>query len=194
MLHSSAYYLRSMKRSGKLALLSFAADVEMIRLYPRIHEQKNSKVTNEIRYVTNGNFNSCNSCKRLGTSRLHELHESKFPFVSRIEFIRSKLSNFSAHVYGVCECRFAARCRTPVVSRETRACRRATIVALSPLRSGRFCLKRGALSLAIGAAIVAACSASVLCHLQDFSCRMRGIVSQLAVARLSEQVIRRPRR
>ena len=50
---------------------------------------------------TNGNFDSCNSCKRLGTSRLHELHESKFPFVSRIEFIRSKLSNFSAHVYGV---------------------------------------------------------------------------------------------
>ena len=31
----------------------------------------------------------------------HELHESKFPYVSRIEFIRSKLSNFSAHVYGV---------------------------------------------------------------------------------------------
>ena len=29
------------------------------------------------------------------------LHESKFPFVSRIEFIRSKLSNFSAHVSGV---------------------------------------------------------------------------------------------
>ena len=50
---------------------------------------------------TNGNFDSCNSCKRLGTSRLHELHESKFPFVSRIEFIRSKLSNFSAHAYGV---------------------------------------------------------------------------------------------
>ena len=50
---------------------------------------------------TNGNFDSCNSCKRLGTSRLHELHESKFPFVSRIEFIRSKLSNFSAHVSGV---------------------------------------------------------------------------------------------
>ena len=52
---------------------------------------------NSIR-ETNGNFDSCNSCKRLGTSRLHELHESKFPFVSRIEFIRSKLSNFSAHV------------------------------------------------------------------------------------------------
>ena len=55
---------------------------------------------NSIR-ETKGNFDSCNSCKRLGTSRLHELHESKFPFVSRIEFIRSKLSNFSAHVYGV---------------------------------------------------------------------------------------------
>ena len=50
---------------------------------------------------TNRNFDSCNSCKRLVPSRLHELHESKFPFVSRIEFIRSKLSNFSAHVYGV---------------------------------------------------------------------------------------------
>ena len=29
------------------------------------------------------------------------MHESKFPFVSRIEFIRSKLSNFSTHVSGV---------------------------------------------------------------------------------------------
>ena len=55
---------------------------------------------NSIR-LTNGNFDSCSSCKRLGTSRLHELHESKFPFVKRIEFIRSKLSNFSAHVSGV---------------------------------------------------------------------------------------------
>ena len=54
---------------------------------------------NSIR-ETNGNFDSCDSCKRLETSRLHELHESKFPFVSRIEFIRCKLSNFSAHVYG----------------------------------------------------------------------------------------------
>ena len=35
------------------------------------------------------------------TSRLHQLHESKFLFVSRIKFIRSKLSNFSAHVSGV---------------------------------------------------------------------------------------------
>ena len=53
---------------------------------------------NSIR-ETSENFDSCNSCKRLGISRLHELHESKIPFVSRTEFIRSKLSNFSAHVY-----------------------------------------------------------------------------------------------
>ena len=58
------------------------------------------KRINSIR-VTNENFDSCNSCKRLGISRLHELHKSKFPFVTRIEFIRSRLSNFSAHVYGV---------------------------------------------------------------------------------------------
>ena len=38
-------------------------------------------------------FDSCNSCKRL--------HESQFPFFSRIEFVRSKLSNLSAHVAGV---------------------------------------------------------------------------------------------
>ena len=37
---------------------------------------------NSIR-VTNENFDSCNSCKRL-VSRLHELHESKFPLVARI--------------------------------------------------------------------------------------------------------------
>ena len=36
---------------------------------------------------TNGNFDSSNSCKRLGTSCLHELHESKFLLVTRIEFI-----------------------------------------------------------------------------------------------------------
>ena len=55
---------------------------------------------------TNGNFDSAIFImqfflKRLGISRLHELHVSKFPFVSRIEFIRSKLSNCSAHVSGV---------------------------------------------------------------------------------------------
>ena len=39
--------------------------------------------------------------KRLVPSRLHGLHESELPFVSRIEFIRAKLSNFSAHVSAV---------------------------------------------------------------------------------------------
>ena len=33
---------------------------------------------NSIR-KTSGNFDSCNSCKRRGTDRSHELHESKFP-------------------------------------------------------------------------------------------------------------------
>ena len=55
---------------------------------------------NSIR-VTNENFYSSNSCKRLVPSRLHEWLEQKFPFVKRIEFIRSKLSIFSAHVSGV---------------------------------------------------------------------------------------------
>ena len=68
---------------------------------PRIHEQKN-RTDNSIR-ETNGNFGSCNSCKRLVSSRLHELHDSKFPLISRMEFIRSKLSNFSAHVSRVRE-------------------------------------------------------------------------------------------
>ena len=70
---------------------------------PRIHEQKKIESFERINSIRerNGNFDSCNACKRLGTSRLHEVHESKFPFLSRIEFIRSKLSNFSAHVYGV---------------------------------------------------------------------------------------------
>ena len=50
---------------------------------------------------TNASFDSCNSCKRLGTSRLHELHKSKLVFVSGVEFIRSKHSHFSARVSGV---------------------------------------------------------------------------------------------
>ena len=39
--------------------------------------------------------------KRLVPSRLHELRVSKLLFVSRIEFIRFQLSNFSASVSGV---------------------------------------------------------------------------------------------
>ena len=70
--------------------------------YTRAEKFESFERINSIR-ETNGNFDSCNSCKRLVPSRLHELHESKFPFVSCIEFIRSKLSIFSAHVYGVYE-------------------------------------------------------------------------------------------
>ena len=47
---------------------------------------------------TNRKLDSCNSCKRLVPSRLQELHESKFCFFSRIEFIRSKLE-FSSRIY-----------------------------------------------------------------------------------------------
>ena len=72
-------------------------------LWPRIHEHiffLSFERINSIR-VASGNFDSCISCKRLVPSRLHELHESKFAFVTRIKFIRSKLSNFYAHVSGV---------------------------------------------------------------------------------------------
>ena len=41
------------------------------------------------------------SFKRLVPSRLHELRESKLSFVSRFEFIRSKLLNFSFDVSGI---------------------------------------------------------------------------------------------
>ena len=46
-------------------------------------------------------FDSCKSCKRLLPSCLRDLHESKLSFVSRPEFIRSELLNFSAHASGV---------------------------------------------------------------------------------------------
>ena len=74
------------------------------RLWPRIHEQKNFESFERIDSIreTSESFYSYNSWKRLIPSRLHELHESKLTFVSRIEFIRSKLSIFSAHVSGVC--------------------------------------------------------------------------------------------
>ena len=51
------------------------------------------------------------------------MHESKFPFVSRIEFIRSKLSNFSAHVYGVYNSHPAALvCHLPSPSPSPSSC------------------------------------------------------------------------
>ena len=39
----------------------------------------------------------------LGPSSLHELHESKLTLVSRIDFFRSKVAFFPAHVTGVCD-------------------------------------------------------------------------------------------
>ena len=59
--------------------------------------------TDKFDSETNGNFDSCNSCKRLVPSRLHELHESKFPFVSLSNLSVRNFRIFSAHVYGVCE-------------------------------------------------------------------------------------------
>ena len=84
-------------RQGQVPL----TDAPLCDTYTCAEKFESFERINSIR-ETNGNFDSCNSCKRLVPSRLHELHESKFPFVSRIEFIRSKLSNFSAHVYVVC--------------------------------------------------------------------------------------------
>ena len=52
--------------------------------------------------VINRSFGSCNYVtKRLVPNRLHELHESRLSFVTRIEFIRPKFSNLSAYVSGV---------------------------------------------------------------------------------------------
>ena len=64
--------------------------------------------TDKFDRETHGNFDSCNSCKR---------HESKFPFVSRIEFIRSKLSMFYAHVSG-----FRGQCRHEMVGPLSASC------------------------------------------------------------------------
>ena len=47
-------------------------------------------------------------CKRLNPSRLNVLHESNLPFVSRIELVRTKLSNCSAPVSGFSDAELAA--------------------------------------------------------------------------------------
>ena len=62
---------------------------------------------------TNGSFCLCNSGKRLAPSRLRELYESKIPFVSRMEFIHSKLSILSAHVSVVPVCRHPTAASRP---------------------------------------------------------------------------------
>ena len=76
---------------GQGAALTPDTRAEKIESYERIISMR----------ATSENFDSCNSCKLLKTSCLHELHESNFSFVSRIEFIHSKLSFSSAHVSGV---------------------------------------------------------------------------------------------
>ena len=68
-------------------------------------------------------FDSCNSCKRLVPSRLHALHESKLLFVSRIEFICSKLYNFFAYVSGVNVSRRHAPCAYSVLEHIARLLR-----------------------------------------------------------------------
>ena len=88
----------------------------------------------------NGNFDSCNSCKRLVPSRLHELHESKFPFVSRSEFIRSKLSNFSAHVSGSASLPAGTRLRLLTGTDTSQAAAAATGHPLCALTAGRRCV------------------------------------------------------
>ena len=45
-----------------------------------------------------------NSCKRMVSRRLRELHQFILPFVSHIEFIRSRLSICSAHVSWAIDC------------------------------------------------------------------------------------------
>ena len=66
---------------------------------------RNRKINSQTKVykTTSRHVDSFSSCKRLGTSRLHDLHDSKFLCVTRIEFIRSKLSISSAHVSGVCD-------------------------------------------------------------------------------------------
>ena len=83
-----------------MAVDGLSCDSDTITPDTRADKFESFERINSIR-VTNGNFDSCNSCKRLVSSSLHELHESNFSIVTRIEFIRSKLLNFSAHVSGV---------------------------------------------------------------------------------------------
>ena len=67
---------------------------------PRIHEQNNFESferINSIR-VTNGNFDSCNSCRRLGIAVYMSCMSQNF----RLLYVSNlSVSNFSAHVSGV---------------------------------------------------------------------------------------------
>ena len=78
-------------RSCRNNNLSHTSSTETTSVTPALQKQPQSH---------GGSIDPCNSRKRFFPSRLHELHEPKVPFVSRIEFIRSKFSNLSAHVCG----------------------------------------------------------------------------------------------
>ena len=68
------------------------------QIWPRIHQQKILKLERIISIrETNGNFDSRNSCTRLGTRCSHELHESKFHMFH--------VSNLSVQTFEfVCSC------------------------------------------------------------------------------------------
>ena len=81
-----------------------------VRIYDPVYMSRKIRKfrTDKFDSETNGNFDSCNSCKRLGTSRLHELHEFIFElsFELSLSFAWVRIypfetSNFSAHVHGV---------------------------------------------------------------------------------------------
>ena len=82
----------------------------------RTEKFESLKRINSIR-ETNGSFRLCNSCKRLVPSRLHKVHESKLAFVTCIEFIRYKLSNFLLMYLGP-----SSRRRRPAASCQQQSC------------------------------------------------------------------------
>ena len=77
------------------------APARAARHWSQIHEQKKIESFQRINSIseTNGNFDSCNSCKRLVLTRLHELHESKLPFFM-YRIYPFETFELSAHVSG----------------------------------------------------------------------------------------------
>ena len=91
---STASYMLSLSSKSNLQpSLTTKSSSKFIRIVTPDTWAEKSESFEQINLIreTNGNFHSCNSCKRLGL-------ETKFLFVSRIEFIRLKLSRFSAYV------------------------------------------------------------------------------------------------
>ena len=69
---------------------------------PHVSKEKRQIRTDKFDACSKRNFYLGNSWKLLNHSCLHELHESKLPFISLTEFIRCKLSIFFAHIMGSC--------------------------------------------------------------------------------------------